>query len=61
MLYTAWLGGKLVQELGGAVKPVMEQQEKQEGQKEKAQPQVTEQRHDGHGRSRAPQSAGSRH
>ncbi len=29
MLYTAWLGGKLVQELGEAVKPVMEQQEKQ--------------------------------
>jgi uncharacterized membrane protein len=28
VLYTAWLGGKLVQELGEAVKPVMEQQEK---------------------------------
>jgi uncharacterized membrane protein len=26
MMYTAWLGGKLVQELGEAVKPVMEQQ-----------------------------------
>jgi uncharacterized membrane protein len=30
MLYTAWLGGKLVEELGEAVKPVMEQQEKQQ-------------------------------
>ncbi len=29
VLYTAWLGGKLVEELGEAVKPVMEQQEKQ--------------------------------
>jgi uncharacterized membrane protein len=28
MLYTAWLGGKLVEELGEAVKPVMEQQDK---------------------------------
>ena len=30
MLYTAWLGGKLVEELGEAVKPVMEQQSKQQ-------------------------------
>jgi uncharacterized membrane protein len=30
MLYTAWLGGKLVEELGEAVKPVMAQQHKQE-------------------------------
>jgi uncharacterized membrane protein len=28
MLYTAWLGGKMVEELGEAVKPVMEQQKK---------------------------------
>jgi uncharacterized membrane protein len=28
LLYTAWLGGKLVEELGEAVKPVMEQQDK---------------------------------
>ena len=61
MLYTAWLGGKLVEELGEAVKPVMEQQEKQqEGQKEEAQPQVAEQRHDGRGERRARQSAGGR-
>jgi hypothetical protein len=33
MLYTAWLGGKLVEELGEGVKPVMEQME----QKEKGQ------------------------
>ncbi len=32
MLYTSWLGGKLVEELGEAVKPVMEQQSKQERQ-----------------------------
>jgi uncharacterized membrane protein len=30
MLYTAWLGGKLVQELGEGVRPVMEAQEQQE-------------------------------
>lgn len=30
MLYTAWLGGKLVEELGEAVKPVMEQHDKQQ-------------------------------
>lgn len=32
MMYTAWLGGKLVEELGEAVKPVMEQQDKQRPQ-----------------------------
>ncbi len=32
MLYSAWLGGKLVQELGEAVKPVMERLDKQEQQ-----------------------------
>jgi uncharacterized membrane protein len=32
MLYTAWLGGKLVQELGEGVKPVMERLEQQERQ-----------------------------
>ena len=29
-LYTAWLGGKLVEEYGEAVKPVMEQQQVEE-------------------------------
>lgn len=32
MLYTAWLGGRLVQELGEGVKPVMERLEQQERQ-----------------------------
>ncbi len=31
-VYTAWLGGKLVQEYGEAVKPVMEQQKAEKGQ-----------------------------
>ena len=30
-MYTAWLGGKLVQEYGEAVKPVMERQQHEEG------------------------------
>jgi uncharacterized membrane protein len=56
VLYTAWLGGKLVEELGEAVKPVMEQQEQE---KEEGQKQVTEQRPDGRGKARQPQGAGS--
>jgi uncharacterized membrane protein len=44
VLYTAWLGGKLVEELGEAVKPVMEQQEQKE---EEEQQQVTGHHHDG--------------
>ena len=31
-MYTAWLGGKLVQEYGEAVKPVMERQQHEEDQ-----------------------------
>jgi hypothetical protein len=33
-MHTAWLGGKLVQEYGEAVKPVMDQQEAEKGQLE---------------------------
>ena len=65
MLYTAWLGGKLVEELGEAVKPVMEQQEKeqkqQESQKEEARPRVTERPHDSRGKARARQATDGRH
>jgi uncharacterized membrane protein len=35
-LYTGWLGGKLVEELGEAVHPVMEQWEENEGIEDKA-------------------------
>ena len=52
MLYTAWLGGKLVEELGEAVKPVMEQQNKP-----KRQPQpVDRQKSDGAGLGQTRQS-----
>ncbi len=36
-MYTAWLGGKLVQEYGEAVKPVMDQQKSEQGQLEAGQ------------------------
>jgi uncharacterized membrane protein len=47
MLYAAWLGGKLVEELGEGVKPMMEQMEKKEDQ---AKP-VTRKGHDGRGQA----------
>jgi uncharacterized membrane protein len=51
VLYTAWLGGKLVEELGEAVKPVMEQMEKKE---KKEEPQPVAEHHDGRGRQLQP-------
>jgi uncharacterized membrane protein len=59
VLYTAWLGGKLVEELGEAVKPVMEQQEQQEQEHEEGQKQVTESHHDGHRKGRKRRGARS--
>lgn len=41
VLYTGWLGGKLVEELGEAVKPVMEQQHlEEEGRQETEEPEA---------------------
>ena len=44
-LYTAWLGGKLVEEMGEAVKPVMDRMPKHEGES-------SEDEDHGHGRER---------
>lgn len=60
MLYTAWLGGKLVEELGEGVKPMMEQMDqKEQGRKKEEPKQVTEQRHDGRGNKPERTAAGA--
>lgn len=53
-LYTAWLGGKLVEEYGEAVKPVMDQAQ---GREESSRHHIEGEGHHGHGRDRLASTA----
>jgi uncharacterized membrane protein len=59
-MYTAWLGGKLVQEYGEAVKPVMAQQDAKQGQLETGDGGSRQERGDNWPRSRRQESLARR-